>query len=315
MKSEKVYVTDIMGLCIIFNEYKQFSHSIQILNNGSLDDIENLLSLLRGENIPVSFEVENFYHNNSEAIKKLESKLSNYEEAHFIGILYYDPTFKTIDNFYNYILKHKIDINKLYKLLERIKNLGFEEFDFCENADFSHEINNISEDLKRNLIINYLENIQVIPSYPGNIAYYSEGSSYLITLSPTDISSFRPSIKLNNLEFDPNCLPDKLDVKEFFSKLLMENQRYNGGINAIKYCKDFDNPISNLQLTINKLNELKDRVDSEETKDRLTTLLKVLEEELDTLIGIKNGYIDISLNRYDYLTLEDLNGQTRKLTK
>ena len=103
--------------------------------------------------------------------------------------------------------------------------------------------------------------------------------------------------------------------KEFFSKLLMENQRYNGGINAIKYCKDFDNPISNLQLTINKLNELKDRVDSEETKDRITTLLKVLEEELDRLIGIKNGYIDISLNRYDYLTLEDLNGQTRKLTK
>ena len=47
----------------------------------------------------------------------------------------------------------------------------------------------------------------------------------------------------------------------------------------------------------------------------MTTLLKVLEEELDTLIGIKNGYIDISLNRYDYLTLEDLNGQTRKLTK
>ena len=313
MKSEKVYVTDIMGLCIIFNEYKQFSHSIQILNNGSLDDIENLLSLLRGENISVSFEVENFYHNNSEAIKKLESRLSKDDLIHFILLLY--STFKIIDNFYNYILKHKIDINKLYKLLERIKNLGFEEFDFCENADFSHEINNISEDLKRNLVINYFENIQVIPSYPGNIAYYSEGSSYLITLSPTDISSFRPSIKLNNLEFDPNCLPDKLDVKEFFSKLLMENQRYNGGINAIKYCKDFDNPISNLQLTINKLNELKDRVDSEETKDRLTTLLKVLEEELDTLIGIKNGYIDISLNRYDYLTLEDLNGQTRKLTK
>ena len=313
MKSEKVYVTDIMGLCIIFNEYKQFSHSIQILNNGSLDDIENLLSLLRGENISVSFEVENFYHNNSEAIKKLESRLSKDDLIHFILLLY--STFKIIDNFYNYILKHKIDINKLYKLLERIKNLGFEEFDFCENADFSHEINNISEDLKRNLIINYLENIQVIPSYPGNIAYYSEGSSYLITLSPTDISSFRPSIKLNNLEFDPNCLPDKLDVKEFFSKLLMENQRYNGGINAIKYCKDFDNPISNLQLTINKLNELKNRVDSEETKDRLTTLLKVLEEEFNRLLGIKNGYIDISLNRYDYLTLEDLNGQTRKLTK
>ena len=313
MKSEKVYVTDIMGLCIIFNEYKQFSHSIQILNNGSLDDIENLLSLLRGENISVSFEVENFYHNNSEAIKKLESRLSKDDLIHFILLLY--STFKIIDNFYNYILKHKIDINKLYKLLERIKNLGFEEFDFCENADFSHEINNISEDLKRNLIINYLENIQVIPSYPGNIAYYSEGSSYLITLSPTDISSFRPSIKLNNLEFDPNCLPDKLDVKEFFSKLLMENQRYNGGINAIKYCKDFDNPISNLQLTINKLNELKNRVDSEETKDRLTTLLNSLEEEFNRLLGIKNGYIDISLNRYDYLTIEDLNGQTRKLTK
>ena len=313
MKSEKVYVTDIMGLCIIFNEYKQFSHSIQILNNGSLDDIENLLSLLRGENISVSFEVENFYHNNSEAIKKLESRLSKDDLIHFILLLY--STFKIIDNFYNYIIEHKIDINKLYNLLERIKNLGFEEFDFCENADFSHEINNISEDLKRNLIINHLENIQVIPSYPGNIAYYSEGSSYLITLSPTDISSFRPSIKLNNLEFDPNCLPDKLDVKEFFSKLLMENQRYNGGINAIKYCKDFDNPISNLQLTINKLNELKNRVDSEETKDRLTTLLKVLEEEFNRLLGIKNGYIDISLNRYDYLTLEDLNGQTRKLTK
>ena len=313
MKSEKVYVTDIMGLCIIFNEYKQFSHSIQILNNGSLDDIENLLSLLRGENISVSFEVENFYHNNSEAIKKLESRLSKDDLIHFILLLY--STFKIIDNFYNYILKHKIDINKLYKLLERIKNLGFEEFDFCENADFSHEINNISEDLKRNLIINHLENIQVIPSYPGNIAYYSEGSSYLITLSPTDISSFRPSIKLNNLEFDPNCLPDKLDVKEFFSKLLMENQRYNGGINAIKYCKDFDNPISNLQLTINKLNELKNRIDSEETKDRLTTLLKVLEEEFNRLLGIKNSYIDISLNRYDYLTIEDLNGQTRKLTK
>ena len=313
MKSERVYVTDIMGLCIIFNEYKQFSHSIQILNNGSLDDIENLLSLLRGENISVSFEVENFYHNNSEAIKKLESRLSKDDLIHFILLLY--STFKIIDNFYNYIIEHKIDINKLYKLLERIKNLGFEEFDFCENADFSHEINNISEDLKRNLIINYFENIQVIPSYPGNIAYYSEGSSYLITLSPTDISSFRPSIKLNNLEFDPNCLPDKLDVKEFFPKLLMENQRYNGGINAIKYCKDFDNPISNLQLTINKLNELKNRVDSEETKDRLTTLLNSLEEEFNRLIGIKNGYIDISLNRYDYLTIEDLNGQTRKLTK
>ena len=313
MKSEKVYVTDIMGLCIIFNEYKQFSHSIQILNNGSLDDIENLLSLLRGENISVSFEVENFYHNNSEAIKKLESRLSKDDLIHFILLLY--STFKIIDNFYNYIIEHKIDINKLYNLLERIKNLGFEEFDFCENADFSHEINNISEYLKRNLIINYLENIQVIPSYPGNIAYYSEGSNYLIILSPTDISSFRPSIKLNNLEFDPNCLPDKLDVKEFFSKLLMENQRYNGGINAIKYCKDFDNPISNLQLTINKLNELKNRVDSEETKDRLTTLLNSLEEEFNRLLGIKNGYIDISLNRYDYLTLEDLNGQTRKLTK
>lgn len=315
MKSEKVYVTDIMGLCIIFNEYKQFLHRIQVLNKDSQDNFESLISLLRDEKAEVNTKVKKFYYDNIKLIEKLKSKLGNEMAAYFIAQLYYISIFKTIGNFYNYILKHKIDINKLYKLLERIKNLGFEEFDFCENADFSHEINNISEDLKRNLVINYFENIQVIPSYPGNIAYYSEGSSYLITLSPTDIFSFRPSIKLNNLEFDPNCLPDKLDVKEFFSKLLMENQRYNGGINAIKYCKDFDNPISNLQLTINKLNELKNRIDSEETKDRLTTLLNSLEEEFNRLLGIKNGYIDISLNRYDYLTLEDLNGQTRKLTK
>ena len=71
----------------------------------------------------------------------------------------------------------------------------------------------------------------------------------------------------------------------------------------------------NLSEIIEQINKLKKSIDSKNTKEGLVSTLKSLETELNNLRMMEEKYKEVSLKRHDNLTIEDLNGQTRKLTK
>ena len=182
MKETNVRITNIMGLCTILDDYDRFSNELQSLNDGR-DNIYYLIDIIEGKNIFGASKVKQFYQENSKVLEKLEKVLDEEDLKYFLHSLYSMPICKTINDFYNYIKVNKIDPTKLYKLLTRIKNLGFCTFDFYENKEFGQTFYEIYEDLPRNQVIKYLENMEVIPSYPGKISYFSERSNYLITIS------------------------------------------------------------------------------------------------------------------------------------
>ena len=316
MQKINVRITNIMGLCTILDDYDRFSDELQSLNDGR-DNIYYLIDIIEGKKIFGNAKVKQFYQENSKVLEKLEKVLDEEDLKYFLHSLYSMPICKTINDFYNYIKVNKIDPTKLYKLLTRIKNLGFCTFDFYENKEFGQTFYEIYEDLPRNQVIKYLENMEVIPSYPGKISYFSERSNYLITISPAPVNVpyFHNNIAINNLTFDPNCLPSEINIYDIFSLLLEKHTLQASAINVIKYTRDLDSVIINLNEIIEQINKLKKMIDSKKTKEGLASTLKNLETELNNLRMMQEKYKEISLKRHDNLTIEDLNGQTRKLTK
>lgn len=316
MEVTNVRITNIMGLCCILDDYDKFFHDLQTLNNGK-DNIYRLMDILEGKKIFGYSKIKRFYQKNRKIIEKLEKILDKNDLKFFLFSVYSAFACKPINDFYNYIIVNKIDANEVLKLFDRIMSLGFWTFDFYENKDFSNKLYEISENLLSNSDIKFLENMEVVPTYPGKICYFSERSNYLITIvsSKTKASYFHNNIAINNLIFDPNCLPCEINIEEIFSLLLEKHVLQASAVNAIKYTRDLDSIIINLGEIIEQINKLKKSIDSKQTKEGLSSTLKSLEAELKQLKLMEEKYKEISLKHHNNLTMEDLNGQIRKLIK
>lgn len=205
----------------------------------------------------------------------------------------------TEDYFFKFITDHKSDIETIKNIAIKIKNLGFSQINYDKNFDF----NTTEYELNRTSSINYLENIEIIPTYNNySIQYNTKNSCYCIELDTygygdtRKISDYGRSIYLNSLIFDPNRLPNEITTEStigFITKLANENKQDG---KTIKDLVDTSVAIDDLIIQYNQVIKTIETIKNTKTKEELKQILNNILEEINKLKLINQSYEQEKIN-------------------
>ena len=280
-----------IALCHIIDDFKEFERRLLPLISPKYnrDFVYQLWHISKGDFCLCARKAKRFYRENKRVIDTI-SEYSNI--ATFINGSYdwYGNPVPELQLIYNYILKHKSELDHILTILEKLKKLGFTRFDFNEDFDFTKETYETSKSfwrIYREIV--YVANIEIIPSYfEPNIKYKTLGSNYKIELERSfdNISEYRNTIFLNSLLFDPNSLPERIDKESTYDYILGLASKQDEKTRLVKSSVDLSVGINdlNIQLAIfaATINEL-DGVKNKEEMLRVLSSLKGNIEELKAL--------------------------------
>ncbi len=207
-----------------------------------------------------------------------------------------------IGEYYKYIEKNHTNKNKILLLLNHLNNLGFKKIVLDLTNDFSKAEYQVFKDKEDNINpIFYLQNLERIPNYNGNVLKYkSKGSNYKIQFKYFYLTNqfyFNSTIEVNSLLFNTNVLPNSIDFEEIFHQIIsLDKEEINEN--------DFLRQSTDLSLKINKLSreitELKSFI--EKLKD-----FKGIQELKESLVKMELELLKIkqmSLNNNNILISE-----------
>ena len=215
---KQIPTNHLIVLCEIEEDFKSFYSDLEklIKSKWNKDPLTKLYHAMQGKTSMGSHKYNSFIekHKRTIEIMRRYSCLSN------LTILSYDANGIRVDNlvedyFYQYIQKHKEDIDKIKDVALKIKELGISKINYYEHLDFSQFEYTLDTSYKCEF--SFLENMEIIPTYSSNqIKYKTKNSCYCLTLefsgygNNKKLSNYGKSIVVNNLVFNPNRLPDKL---------------------------------------------------------------------------------------------------------
>lgn len=173
--------------------------------------------------------------------------------------------------------------------------MGFSEFEFNEDLDFTKEIYGAYPSFDRNFDITYVASVQVIPSYVNHINYKTNASNYKMKLSLNgishkEISEYGRDIVLNSLLFDPNTLPAKLDKEHIFDQLLDLKKEQEENSSIIRNVVDLSISVSDLEYQFNNASSTINRLEGVKNKEQLVAVLSNIKEELEKLKTLSTKY-------------------------
>ena len=218
-----------------------------------------------------------------------------------------------IELYNNYLLFHEEDIANILAVLNKLLDLGFEEIRFNEEYDFTKMVFDYNPEYSHCTNIIYLDNIQVLPSYPGVIKYKSNNSNYRIDMEYSDLYTLTDSeIRVNSLLFDPSRLPNSLNMEFVFDEINDKARQYYDINKKIK------NSI-NLSVGINALLEqaevtscMLDGLENVESREELIEILNNIIAEINKLKKLSCEY-NVSLsNKEPMLSKEFLEEEKKK---
>lgn len=217
-----------------------------------------------------------------------------------------------VENCYPYLLQHYQDKDKIIALLEKIQSLGFRDIYFDESLDFSNEIYEIdTKKYPNELELNYLDNMEGIPSSKDNIIRYStKNSGYKIIIparwammwahEPTTDYQTSNAIALNSLTFSPDRLPNSVSdnfIIGEITKLKEEVKDSSEALkNSIKLSNAFDNLMELYQRENKELSELGNMTPEEIAEVKLSLLL--IKKGLEELKGFNDSYSASTREKY-----------------
>lgn len=285
---------NLIVLCEIFEDYKAFYEDLDKLTKSkmNMDLTKKIYNYIIKKCFFNNSKYDTFIENHNQTIEIMKKYNCLFD---FI-ILSYDINGKRIndlpkDYFYQYIEKHKEDIETIKSIALKIKELGIEKITLGEHLDFTtkqYTLIDYALNSSYNCKFAFLENMEVIPTYLNNsIRYRTSLSSYCIYLelnhfygSEDEISKYDRRIELNNLIFNPNKLPDEITRKSTFGiiKGLAEKKKEN--------CKDIKDSVdisistdelkTQFYLLHKKYQEIDKLKDNEELKNLLTQMQDII---------------------------------------
>lgn len=309
-------IDNMIAMCHIIDEYPIFSENLKIFvqSRNNRNDIYNLWKISNGENIIGARKVKRFYQENKTTI----DTINKYTHINNYIFRIYDSKGNLKDNskidlFYNYLIKHRDNIDKIILALDRINNLGFRSIYFDEKLDFNNETYtlNINGDNKE---IIFLDNMEALPNYHIDcIKYKTRGSNYRIYLKLLSRSNlFNQYILVNSLLFDPNRLPGEISIESITSRILSlkENQKeFNRGINN---SISLDISIDNLYKEYLEIYKVIEQLDGIKNKEELKEYLLMIRKYLDKLIITSKEYDDSIIKEYQGINREELEKEKAK---
>lgn len=310
MELKYVEINNLIALYHILDDYEEFEKKLEmaISPKYNRDFTLKLLDISKGKFRVFSRKIKKFYNENKSVIDTI-NKYSNI--INFINSIY--GYYGSTHFFYEYFLSHKEDLDKIIELLERMKQLGFDDFTFNEDLDFTKESYDIYPTFRRNFRIIYVDNIVVPPSYTSNINYYTTSSNYKMELDiiGDEISKYGRRITLNSLLFDPNRLPVKLDRKNTFDRIIDLKKQQEEKNTSIRNSVDLSISVSDLDEQLSYTSSIISKLDDVQNKSQLLEALLNIKGEVDKLKTLSEQYDSSISEKEPSLTKEVLDREKK----
>ncbi len=317
MKNETKKVaklSHLLVLCDELDDFEKFNENLKNLLSSS--DMEDLLYRIRkysnGEFCFNLSKIKTFYKENIKIIDKI-NKLTSLD---FFIRYNYDQNGNLSNDFnyfYQYILNNKNSLNNIISLLNELKTLGFNQLEFDEEEDFTKKSYGAYPYFKNNISIDYLDNIEVIPTYDSYIEYKTTNSNYKIRLNISRIESsiYSMDILVNSLLFDPSRLPKKLTKETTFDHILKLKLGQEKTRNFIKNSVDLGVSVFELETQLDITDKTIRNLDNVKNKKLLLDALANIKKEIEKLKSIELENNHSILQEDPDLTSEILNKEKK----
>ena len=289
----------LMTLCRILDDFEDFRNDLRALvEKRDTNVISTIITLARKELVIGKKDVKNFYQKYKKVIDIINR--GNYHITLFLSFVISHDRLYNLDFFYNYLLEHNNELDKVVSLLEKIKSLGVEIVKFTDETftDKVWEIDDYSNQYVYDFY--YVENMVGIPSYIKNI-YKSMGSHYLMKLYSTDGYITCREITVNSLTFDRNSLPINLSKENTYDKIIEvinsdKVVQYRSDIDDIlKLDLPLEEVVKNYNTLYNNILNLKRVKGKKELKEALEELNRSIAMLKNLQVKYNQGIIEDNL--------------------
>lgn len=294
---EKKYLTqtnNLIALCNIIDDFKNFEEKLRLVisKKNNRDFVYQLYDISKGKFYIGAGKATRFYNENKEVIDII-NKYSDITRFINNNYDFQGNSSDSLKFFYEYISSHKEEMDTILAVLGKLKELGFDEFEFNSSLDFTQETHKVCTSIYDNFDITYLNNLTAIPSYnPGVISYKTNNSDYKITVKVLlgDIRVYSKKIVLNNLIFDPNGLPTVISKEEIFDKIIGLKSEKEHEYSVVKDSVNLGVAIADLHSMFNQVSSKINNLENVEKKTELIELLSTVEVTILQMQAISDEY-------------------------
>lgn len=288
--NKKIDTNNMITLCHIVDEFDELEKRLipAISPKYNRDFVFQVWDVSRGKFKLGARKAKRFYEENKSVIDAM-NQYSNVPMFINQNYGWHGEITGDLRFFYEYLVSHKEDIPKILELLEKLKELGFTEFEFNEELDFTKEIYGAYLSLGDNFNLTYVANPQVIPNYTSYINFTTANSNFKMKLNLSgfsdnkEISSSWREIELNSLLFDPSTLPEKMDIEHTHGQLVRLKNEQQDKTNIIRSSVDLSISVSDLERQFNYTNGTISKLDGVKNKEKLVAVLTSMKENLEKL--------------------------------
>lgn len=276
---------NIIALCHIIDDFKGFRERLMSMISPAYNRnfVFQLVEISHGEFIFGASTARKFYRDNKSIIDTINtySDISRFICGNY-GV--YGEAYGSLEFFYEYILNHKDEMDKILAVLEKLNELGFDSFEFNENLDFTTELYGVEPTFRKNRHITYVDNPEVIPSYDSYITFGTTSSNYKMNLDILGDKIFGyKNIKLNSLLFDPKSFPESINRENTFDYILELKDAQRDQTNAIRNSVNLSVTVDNLDMQLVASTIVIRKLDGVENKGEMLAILESIREDIEKL--------------------------------
>ena len=316
-------VNSLIALCYILDDYKKLDNSLKnsLTNKNYIKVCNDLNDMSQNPRKLGGKTAREIYKENKNTINTIAKYTNvnyflNHNDAWYKNAYSKRDTSYDLDYFYKYIMNNKTKLIQIKSVLTKIKKIGIRNLELDENIDFTKNTYQINKNFNKNYGLYYLDNITVIPNYDDDkVKFKTISSPYEISTKPDlfpcvdmkeDISKYDLNIKLNNLTFDINRLPNKIDKNIVFNNLLYLKRRVNETCNNIKGYVDLNSDIEQLREQYDQVVKDLINIDDLDNKQYTHQILMNLNEKIALLEAICDNYKDKLIDKNENISKNDL---------
>ena len=265
-------------------------------------------------------DVKAFYQKHQKSFDTITSSttitnfLSNFYEPNGSRRIY-----STLANFDTYFRNHQDEKENIEALLAKMKSLNIKYIGINPDIDFTSLTYYADKSEEWNETLTYLENVKVLPNYnPRTIKYHSTGSDYAITLGFCGLfgnaAQMGKDIVVNNLNFDPSHLPDKLHPGTFFHELKELDEKTREQSEKLRSSIDLESQEIDLKSLLQRTKETIAGISQEDLNPELERALKIIEDGLEAF-GLGRKKRDEGITRDGTISPENLEDERQKVLR
>lgn len=322
-KEFKCRVADVIALYHIQEDFENFNNQLKELakSNKMIDILHYLKKASMGMFSLTKRKITRFYKENQATI----TKINEYSDIFMFLATNYESNGiakENINGYYHYLLAHNDQRDCILSVLEKLKDLEVEDIKLIEGKDFKSEEYSIDTDLFYSpLWFPYLENMRIIPEYPSHkIKYKTTNSNYKLMLDSSlsrrsaALISGRNYIEVNNLTFDPQCLPNEL-TKEYTYDKIIQLSKKSITRQDIKEIVDLGISIHDLEEQANITATTFGRVDGMKEKPELLEALTQIRSGVSKLYALEDSHVQTLTTENPNLTQQLIQKEKKEYLK